>query len=84
MGINLRGHRADDTEAMGNLGGVGERLAEMSSRNPGGDGAERVADLRRGVGLGVEGFVLWGASGQKDEDAGLGLTKPGACSGASE
>src|SRR5262249_17235086 len=39
------------------------------------DGLERTADLRRGVGLGVEGFVLRRAAGKEEEEQVLRLAE---------
>ena len=65
------GHRADDGDLVGDLGGFLQVLAELDARDRGVDGAEGAAVFGGGEGFRVEGFLVGHAAGQEDVDDAL-------------
>ena len=71
------GERADEGPEVRAGGEGGEVLADVDARGAGGDGAEFAADVSRGVGFHVEGFLLGETAGEEDEDDGFGVSGGG-------
>jgi hypothetical protein len=64
---------ANDGEFVHYPGALGEQVANMNTRNLGGNGTERSPVFLRGIGLGIPSFVLTGASPLPKDDDRLGL-----------
>lgn len=62
---------ADDGEQVGALGEFGEVFTDLDAGDIAGDGFEFATDVIGGVGFGIEGIEVGGATVEFDEDGGL-------------
>jgi hypothetical protein len=65
------GHGSHDGESIGDPGDLREPFRNLQPRDNGINGAQFALNFSSGLGLGIEGFVLWRRAEEKHEDAGF-------------